>query len=435
MSEAAKGKATDEEVPGTLTEDQGAPSLIEYEESEDEAFSPTGSDEDANDLRRRRKNALLNVGGYLAALECCNPGTDSELVTVMPKQPLLIFERLFICFEGLARGWIEGCRKVLVVDGCFLKNSLGGQLLCAVGSDSNDQMFLVDWAVTKGENSLSWEWFLKHLQAALELGIFGACWHSNFVWLVVYGVVDYYAGYPKWVDYDEALAKLNEINVEAVLAFKAYNPQHFCRAFLISTDIKTDAITINIAETLNGYIINARTKHLLHMLEDIRFNLMHRMVKKKQLIEKCTSVQCPRIQPKLNQEKYKSAMCEMSEAKDFVHQFYTKERYMKAYAGSIPPLVGERYWPKVTYQLQPPSIKIRLGRPRKKRVKDPFENPKKPGVLTKAGVGMTFSLCNVKGHNKRKCPEKGKIVPPEPAAKRPRGRPRGDEQQSNQNQT
>ncbi|XP_021721430.1 uncharacterized protein LOC110688993 [Chenopodium quinoa] len=107
---------------------------------------------------------------------------------------------------------------------------------------------------------------------------------------------------------------------------------------------------------------------------------------------------------------------------------------MTAYAGLIPPLVGESYWPKVTYQLQPPPIKIGPGRPRKKRVKDPYENPTKPGVLTKNGVEMTCSLCNVKGHNKRKCPEKGKVVPPEPAA-RPRGRPRSDGQQSNQHQT
>ncbi|XP_021729364.1 uncharacterized protein LOC110701534 [Chenopodium quinoa] len=67
------------------------------------------------------------------------------------------------------------------------------------------------------------------------------------------------------------------------------------------------------------------------------------------------------------------------EAEEFVHQCYTKETYLKAYAGSIPPLVGERYWPKVTSPLQPPPIKIGPGRPRKKRVKDPYENPKKPG--------------------------------------------------------
>ncbi|XP_021728268.1 uncharacterized protein LOC110695318 [Chenopodium quinoa] len=431
------------------------------------------------------------VKGYLAALESCSPGSHSELVIVMPKQPPPIFQRLFICFDGLAKGWIEGCRKVLAIDGCFLKTFLGGQLFCDVGRDSNDQMFPVAWAVTEGENSLSWEWFLKHLQTSLELGDgIGLAILSDEHQAILSGVSSVlpqaehrhcarhvYANWSKsyrgdefklqfWkiakcynkADYDEALDELSMINVEAALAFKAHNPQHFCRAFL-STDIKTDAITSNIAETFNGYIINARTKHLLHMLEEIRSNLMHRMVQKRQLMDKCTSVLCPRIQTKLNQEKDKAAMCEVfpstmtlfnvtcftyqvvvnsdimtctcrkwdmlgipckhaiacifflnKEAEDFVHKCYTKESYMRAYAGSIPPLVGERYRPKVTYQLQPPPIKIGPGRPRKKRVKDPYENPKKPGVLTKSGVEMTCSLCNVKGHNKRKCPEKGKIV-------------------------
>lgn len=115
--------------------------------------------------------------------------------------------------------------------------------------------------------------------------------------------------------------------------------------------------------------------------------------------------------------------------------FLTKLCLMLYVLGSIPPLVGERYWPKVSYPLQPPAIKIGPGRPRKKRVKDPYENPKKPGVLTKTGVEMTCSLCKVKGHNKRRCPEKGTIVPPEPPAKRPRGRPRADGQPSHQHHT
>ncbi|KAL2938686.1 Threonine dehydratase mitochondrial [Bienertia sinuspersici] len=49
---------------------------------------------------------------------------------------------------------------------------------------------------------------------------------------------------------------------------------------------------------------------------------------------------------------------------------------------------GERYWPKVDFPLEPPLIKVGPGRPIKNRRKDPFENPKKPGKLTKHGVEM-----------------------------------------------
>ena len=66
-------------------------------------------------------------------------------------------------------------------------------------------------------------------------------------------------------DYNEALDELSEMNAEAALAFKRYNPNVFCRAHL-DPSIKTDAITNNMAETFNAYIINARTRHLIFML-------------------------------------------------------------------------------------------------------------------------------------------------------------------------
>ena len=54
-------------------------------------------------------------------------------------------------------------------------------------------------------------------------------------------------------------------------------------------------------------------------------------------------------------------------AEDFVDDFYKREAYLKAYSGFIPPCVGERYWPRIEQQIDPPSIKIGPGRPRKSR--------------------------------------------------------------------
>ncbi|XP_021726094.1 uncharacterized protein LOC110693248 [Chenopodium quinoa] len=76
--------------------------------------------------------------------------------------------------------------------------------------------------------------------------------------------------------------------------------------------------------------------------------------------------------------------------------------------------------------IDPPPIKIGLGRPRKNRIKDLYENPKKSGSLTRTGIEMTCSLYQIKGNNKRKCPNKDNVQPPEPAPKRARGRPRKD---------
>ena len=42
----------------------------------------------------------------------------------------------------------------------------------------------------------------------------------------------------------------------------------------MKTHTKADVIMNNLVETFNGYIINARTKHLIYILEDIKTSLM-----------------------------------------------------------------------------------------------------------------------------------------------------------------
>ncbi|XP_021736277.1 uncharacterized protein LOC110702843 [Chenopodium quinoa] len=235
-------------------------------------------------------------------------------------------------------------------------------------------------------------------------------------------------------DYNEGLEKFAELNVDAANDFKLLRPELFCRAFL-NPAVKTDAITSNIAETFNGYIIQARTKHLLYMLEDIRAALMQRMVVKRQAMMKATSILCPRIQAKLEAEKAKAAECEVTpsfeilfnvnynldqlvvnlesrsctckkwdmlgipcchavasiyflgkEPELFVDKCYYRDTYLLVYAGSIPPIEGERHWPVASMPIDPPPIKIGPGRPRKNQIKDPYENPKKFGSLTEQGL-------------------------------------------------
>lgn len=52
----------------------------------------------------------------------------------------------------------------------FLEDSVGGQLLSAVGRDGNNQMFPVAYAVVETENSDSWRWFIGLLRDDLDLG-------------------------------------------------------------------------------------------------------------------------------------------------------------------------------------------------------------------------------------------------------------------------
>ncbi|XP_048491511.1 uncharacterized protein LOC125492827 [Beta vulgaris subsp. vulgaris] len=219
---------------------------------------------------------------YLEALKTSSPGTSVELVTTVGKRGAPIFQRLFTCFQGLQKGFMKGCRKVICVDACFFKTFLGGQLLSAVGRDGNEQMHPIALAVVESENNESWQWFFDHIQACLQLGdgegvviisdehqakhrhcarhIF-ALWHKSFKGefkLQFWKIAKAY----NQADYNEALKALGVIIEYPANAFKVYNPKLFCRAFL-DCSMRTDAITNNMAETFNAYIINARTKHLL----------------------------------------------------------------------------------------------------------------------------------------------------------------------------
>nr|GEX16065.1 hypothetical protein [Tanacetum cinerariifolium] len=50
----------------------------------------------------------------------------------------------------------SGCRKVIGLDGCFLKHTCRGELLVAMGKDANNQMYPIAWVVVKVEDNEKW---------------------------------------------------------------------------------------------------------------------------------------------------------------------------------------------------------------------------------------------------------------------------------------
>lgn len=79
------------------------------------------------------------------------------------------FKRLYCCLGPLKKGFLEACRPIIGVDGCFLKGPYPGQLLSAVGIDANNGIFPFAYAIVEQENKSSWTWFLQHLSQ--DIGI------------------------------------------------------------------------------------------------------------------------------------------------------------------------------------------------------------------------------------------------------------------------
>ncbi|GKB63115.1 zinc finger BED domain-containing protein RICESLEEPER 2-like protein [Tanacetum coccineum] len=66
-------------------------------------------------------------------------------------------------------GWLDGWRKVISLDGCFLTHTCKGQLLTTMGRDANNQMFPIAWVVVGVESKNNWTWFLSLLFDDLNL--------------------------------------------------------------------------------------------------------------------------------------------------------------------------------------------------------------------------------------------------------------------------
>ncbi|CAN1250803.1 hypothetical protein LINPERPRIM_LOCUS7526 [Linum perenne] len=105
-----------------------------------------------------------------------SPGSSVKIM-VDPDNPnnQPLFQRMYVCFDALKKGFLAGCRNIIALDGCFLKGLCKGELLTAIGRDANDQMYPVAWCVVEVESKSSWDWFLEQLQSDLNIGN-GSSW-------------------------------------------------------------------------------------------------------------------------------------------------------------------------------------------------------------------------------------------------------------------
>ncbi|KAG6436997.1 hypothetical protein SASPL_101904 [Salvia splendens] len=222
---------------------------------------------------------------------------------------------------------------------------------------------------------------------------------------------------------------------------------------------KCDILLNNHSESFNSYILEARDQPILTMLEEIRMKLMKRMCMKKKVAEKYIGSICPKIVKKLEKYKGLSSNCWATEAgarkysvaiwekiyvvdleawtcscrqwqlygipcqhtipcilqerrnpEEFVHGYYTVDRFKAAYEYVINPLRDiDDYEPSGYLPVQPPPVNPKKGRMQKRRRKTIDEQICKVAtdgtkiVANTRQIKGNCSKCGGQGHNKRTC--------------------------------
>ena len=99
------------------------------------------------------KEEYSRLHDYVEAIKESNPGTTCVVKAYKEDMSgINYFQRFYVCFDACKKGWLAGYRKIIRLDGCFLKGLCKGQLLCAIGRDKNNQIFPIAWGVVSVEN-------------------------------------------------------------------------------------------------------------------------------------------------------------------------------------------------------------------------------------------------------------------------------------------
>lgn len=115
-------------------------------------------------IEGKYKDQYRLLWDYCVELRATNPGSTVCLETGEDeKTGLLVFKRFYVCLRALRIGFLRGCRRIIGLDGTFLKGPHPGILLSAVGVDANNGIYPIVYAVVERESKATWKWFIEGL--------------------------------------------------------------------------------------------------------------------------------------------------------------------------------------------------------------------------------------------------------------------------------
>nr|XP_043633238.1 uncharacterized protein LOC122604409 [Erigeron canadensis] len=203
-----------------------------------------------------------------------NPGSTITLNCTRNPDDKLYFQRMYICLKGLKDGWKKGCRKVIALDGCFLKSPNTGEYLTAIGRDGNNHIYPIAWAVVNGlieavKDMLPYEEHrhcARHIYENFRKRFSGLHFRSMF-WAASK------ACYP--VLFEKAMRDISLTDPLAYQYLMDRNPKSWSRAFF-KLHRGCDSVENGFSECFNYVILTVTNKPIITMFEAIRAIIMER---------------------------------------------------------------------------------------------------------------------------------------------------------------
>ncbi|KAK5770601.1 hypothetical protein PVK06_046752 [Gossypium arboreum] len=350
--------------------------------------------------------------------------TQNEGTTTICYLDNRLFQRMYVCLQAYKDGYRAGCRRIVGLNGCFLKGYYGGYMLVAVGIDANNGIYPLAYAAVESENQVSWLWFLELLAIDLEIVISyqisfmfdkqkrlleAICMlflnaeirhcvrhlHSNFknagfrtkelkdlLWKA--------ARTSTTREFDDAMDELRKTNQHAYDWLKKKNPTHWSRSHFLIRSHSDMCVSSHAGGDKYQVECGPNSQHVVDLVQNScscrNWDL--------------TGIPCMHALAVIH---VKNEFLET-----YVQTWYTKQTQLQTCSNFVCPVRGPKQWASLSNMLPilPPPLRRPPRRPIKVRRKEPDE-PQTTKRLSKRVVEMRCSKCKIIGHNKGSC--KGKV--------------------------
>ncbi|XP_062103889.1 uncharacterized protein LOC133815010 [Humulus lupulus] len=253
-------------------------------------------------------------------------------------------------------------------------------------------------------------------------------------------------------EFFKCMNAIKDVNEGAYNWLNAKSPTVWTRSHFNEV-VKCDMVLNNMCESFNSAIVEARDKAIVTLLEKIRFWLMVRFCKKRESVDKWKDGISKRLWELLEKNKVIAKKCHATRASctkfevrqeregkftvdlmaqtctcrrfelngipcahavasiwvrrlnviDYVHDYYKKDAFVKAYKGVVEPMPSHDKWTLSINQILPPPQYKLPGRPKNSRKREVDEPPAGATKANRLGAKMHCSKCGGEGHNKSSC--------------------------------